>query len=195
MADLYNEAMERFQNWYDVASGQDVSEPAAMTLATVNEDGRPSARTVLLKQIDAQGFVFYTNVRSRKGQHLGVTPYAALVFFWQPLMQQVLVEGSVTRVDDDVADAYWATRSRLSQTGAWASQQSERLQSRAVFEHSFKQYAKRYAHESVPRPSHWTGFRIRPDMIEFWQSRPGRMHERERYWREQGGWRKSLIYP
>ncbi|HET6724505.1 MAG TPA: pyridoxamine 5'-phosphate oxidase [Gammaproteobacteria bacterium] len=195
MSNLYAEAVKRFQDWFAVAREQGVNEPTAVTLATVDVNGQPAARTVLLKHFDERGFVFYTNTHSRKGRHLDHDPKAALCFFWQPLMRQVLVQGEARRVPDNEADAYWATRPRLSQIGAWASKQSSLLDARETMERRLADFGEQYADETVPRPSHWTGYRIKPAMIEFWQSRPGRLHERERYWLEEGSWRKSLIYP
>ncbi|HET8552503.1 MAG TPA: pyridoxamine 5'-phosphate oxidase [Gammaproteobacteria bacterium] len=195
MNEIYKEAVGRFSEWFALAREQSVNEPTAMTLATVDADGRPAARTVLLKQFDERGFVFYTNTRSRKGMHVDANPYAALCFFWQGLMRQVLVEGEVRRVSDAEADAYWATRPRLSQVGAWASKQSSLLDARETMERRLAEYSEQYADATVPRPSHWTGYRIAPTMIEFWQSRPGRLHERERYWHDGESWKKSLIYP
>ncbi|HET7569697.1 MAG TPA: pyridoxamine 5'-phosphate oxidase [Gammaproteobacteria bacterium] len=195
MNEIYKEGVDRFAEWFALAREQAVNEPTAMTLATADADGRPAARTVLLKQFDERGFVFYTNTRSRKGTHVDANPYAALCFFWPGLMRQVLVEGEVQRVSDEEADAYWATRPRLSQVGAWASQQSSLLDARETMERRLAEYSGQYASETVPRPSHWTGYRIAPTMIEFWQSRPGRLHERERYWRDGESWKKSLIYP
>lgn len=195
MNNLYQEAVERFDAWFAEARQQAVNEPAAMTLATVDAEGQPAARTVLLKHFDERGFVFYTNTRSRKGQHLDANPKAALCFFWQGLMRQVLIQGKAQRVPDDEANAYWATRPRLSQVGAWASKQSSILDTRETMERRIEEFAERYTDETVPRPPYWTGYRINPTMIEFWQSRPGRLHERERYWLEGESWRKSLIYP
>jgi pyridoxamine 5'-phosphate oxidase len=191
----YQEAVARFREWLAAAADTDLAEPTAMTLATVDARGRPAARTVLLKQIDERGFVFYTNTHSRKGSHLDQNPGAALCFFWPPLLRQVLVEGVAARVPDADADAYWATRPRLSQIGAWASKQSELLDSRETMERRLDKFLQRHADEPVPRPPHWTGYRVEPTLIEFWQSRTGRLHERERYWLEAGSWRKSLVYP
>ena len=193
--DFHSEALQRFQALFARAQALDIPEPTAMSLATVGTDGRPSIRTVLLKVFDARGFVFYTNLHSRKGQQLLANPNAALCFFWQALMQQVLVEGTAQAVTDAEADAYWVTRERLSQIGAWASQQSEVLTERAALEKRYKEFEQRFTDQPVPRPQHWSGFRLQPHSIEFWQSRPGRLHERERYYTEQGAWRRTLIYP
>lgn len=193
--ELYSQAIARFQALLAQARAANLREPMAMSLATANSDGKPSVRTVLLKHVDERGFVFYTNTTSRKGGQLGARPRAALCFFWQPLMQQVLVEGAVEPVSSAEADAYWATRPRDSQLGAWASLQSQTLAERAVLESRYAQYAREFTNRPIPRPPHWSGYRVVPDMIEFWSSRPGRLHERERYYREQDRWQRTLIYP
>lgn len=193
--DLYYEAISRFQALLDRARQTDIPEPTAFTLATCGDDGQPSARTLLLKQVDVEGFVFYTNTLSRKGRQLGENPHAALCFHWQPLAEQVLVEGAVELVDPEEADAYWATRPRLSQVGALASRQSEVLGSRAELEARVEAVEREYAGRDIPRPSHWTGYRVVPRMIEFWIGRQGRLHDRHRYWMEQGGWHLSLVNP
>lgn len=192
---LYRQAIERFSALFAQVQTANLVEPAAMSLATVDADGRPSVRTVLLKAFDARGFVFYTNKRSRKGRQIEQTRRAALCFFWQPLMQQVLVEGGVQDVTEAEADAYWITRPRISQIGAWASLQSEVLSDRVALEQRYAMYEKQYADMSVPRPPHWSGYRVVPELIEFWSSRPGRMHERERFFLEDGKWRNLLLYP
>jgi len=192
---LYSEAIERFQNLLEQARASGVAEPTAFTLATCSADGVPSARTVLLKEVSERGFVFYTNMQSRKGQQLAENPRAALCFFWQPLMEQVLVQGPVTPVSAAEADAYWATRPRLSQVGAWASQQSQPLSGRSELEQRLAEFEKRFEGMPVPRPPHWSGYRVVPDFIEFWTARPGRLHERLRYSRDDGEWRMSWINP
>ncbi len=193
--DLYAQAMQRFQALFARAQSLNIPEPAAMSLATVSDAGGPCVRTVLLKTVDAGGFVFYTNKQSSKGTQLRHNPHAALCFFWQPLMEQVLVEGRVEDVSGAEADTYWATRARVSQIGAWASLQSEPLSARAELEKRFVEFEKKFAGQPVLRPSHWSGFRLRPDMIEFWCSRPGRLHERERYSRHGDAWKHTLVYP
>ncbi|PWG64066.1 pyridoxamine 5'-phosphate oxidase [Sediminicurvatus halobius] len=193
---LYEDALERFKALLQEAREHpDIGEPTAMTLATTTAAGRPSARTVLLKQIDERGFVFYTNTRSRKGRQLAENPRAALTFFWAPLVRQVLVEGDVAPVADAEADAYFASRPRLSQIGAWASQQSEPLSGRDEFEARVAELEARFDGREVPRPPHWTGYRIRPDLIEFWHGREGRLHDRDRYHLEDGEWRWMLLNP
>lgn len=193
--EVYREAIDRFRRLFECAQSVGLTEPAAMTLATADRHGRPSARTVLLKQVGEEGFVFYTNAHSRKGQQLSENPRAALCLFWQPLMQQVLIEGGVHCVEPQEADAYWATRARPSQLGAWASQQSEPLESRECLERRLKELEARYADQPVPRPPHWTGYRLVPDLIEFWCARAGRLHDRYRYWLDAGVWRCGWIQP
>lgn len=196
---LYREALDRFAELFERAKHSDVPEPTAMTLATADGSGRPQARTVLLKHFDAEGFVFYTNRRSRKGRALADNPQAALLFFWQPLVQQVKVEGEVSSVSDREADEYWATRPRESQLAAWASEQSASLDSRDTFEARLAALREHYAGQTVPRPPHWSGYRVHPDRIEFWREGAYRQHERELYWasteREQGAWQWSLLNP
>lgn len=193
----YETAVARFIEWLDLArETEGILEPTAMTLATATANGRPSARTVLLKQVDEEGFVFYTNSLSRKGRQLSANARAALTFFWAPLMRQVMVEGAVQPVSDVEADAYFASRPRLSQIGAWASQQSEPLAGREAFEARLAEVEARFADGPVTRPPHWTGYRVRPDMVEFWQGREGRLHDRERYYRgESGTWEWTLLNP
>ena len=172
-----------------------LAEPTAMTLATVGDDGQPSARLVLLKMVDARGFVFYTNLRSRKGRDLASNPRAALTFHWQPLEVQVRIEGVAEQVDDAEADAYFATRARGSQIGAWASEQSESLGSDHELDARVAEFEKRFAGRDVPRPPHWSGYRVVPERIEFWRNRPSRLHERRLFERVDGAWRERLLVP
>ena len=190
--------IERFIGLLDQARAIDrkiLPEPTAFALATVDEDGRPSVRIVLLKDVDERGFVFYTNYESRKGRELLATRRAALVFHWQPLEVQVRVEGSVTTVSDEEADAYFASRPRGSQIGAWASTQSQTLARRADLEARVKQYEREYEGKTVNRPKHWSGFRIAPERIEFWKGMPSRLHEREVFHRDASGWRMEMLFP
>ncbi len=190
--------IEHFRTLLAAAQAVDraqLPEPTAMTLATVGGDGQPSARLVLLKSVDDRGFVFYTNLRSRKGRELAANPRAALTFHWQPLEVQVRIEGLAEQVEDAEADEYFATRPRGSQIGAWASDQSEELTQAADLDARFVEMERRFAGRDVPRPPHWSGYLVIPERIEFWRSRPSRLHERRLFERHGGGWRESLLYP
>jgi len=164
-------------------------------VSSVDATGRPHSRVVLLKGFDARGFVFYTNFLSQKGQQLLAQPFASLNFFWRELDQQVRIEGSVERVRDGEADAYFATRPRLSQLGAWASQQSQALSSREELEARLVYFEALYENQPVPRPPHWSGLRVRPDRFEFWEGRPSRLHDRWTYLRQEEGWKTQRLYP
>lgn len=192
---LYREAIAQFREWLDEACDSDIAEPTAMILATRGLEAGVSVRTVLLKQVDEAGFVFYTNTRSRKGRQLASDPRCALCFLWAALKRQVQVEGPAVVVPDEVADEYWKQRPRESQIGAWASHQSEPLESREVLERRFQEIERRFAGQPVPRPDHWTGYRVVPDMIEFWSGRDARLHDRWRYTRGGDGWEKVRLNP
>lgn len=195
MSRLTEEIVHRFREGYARAQEARVPEPTAMTLATVDGSGRPCARTVLLKDMDADGFVFYTNLESRKARHLAVNRGVALVFWWRETGEQVLVEGDAEAVSEVEADAYFATRPRGSQIAAWASRQSAELPSREELMARVREIERRYAGSEVPRPSHWSGYRVRPTRIEFWYKRESRLHERISYTLEEDGWVRRLLYP
>ena len=184
-----------FAEWYGEAAKCGLKEPTAVSLATADGQGRPTARMVLLKGHDARGFVFYTNTESRKGDALRENPYAALCFYWPPLGRQVRVEGAVAPVTDAEADVYFAGRDKQSQIGAWASAQSRPLESRFAFEKEIARYAAKYAIGSVPRPPHWSGYRIAPERIEFWSEGAFRLHDRRVFTRQGNGWSIQRLYP
>ncbi len=184
-----------FQAWLDEAGRTEPNDPNAMTVATCTPDGRPSARIVLLKDFDARGFVFYTNHEGRKGRELLANPRAALLFHWKSLQRQVRVEGEVETVTAAEADAYFNTRARISRLGALASDQSRPLPSRAELERRVRELDARYPGDTIPRPPHWSGFRVRPGSIEFWQDMPFRLHDRRVYTRAEEGWGVGALYP
>ena len=190
--------IERFRSVYAQAEKIDrsiIPEPNAMSLATVEGRDRPSVRIVLLKAFDERGFVFYTNYEGRKGRQLLANPKAALCFYWAPIDMQVRIEGTVTKVADKEADAYFATRDRLSQIGAWASRQSEPLETPTALDERVAEYEKKYEGRDVPRPKYWSGFRVLPERIEFWKGKPSRLHERHLYTRDGDRWRIETLYP
>lgn len=190
--------IERFRSVYALAEKIDrsiIPEPNAMSLGTVDKDGQPSVRIVLLKGLDERGFVFYTNYEGRKGRELLGQPKAALCFYWAPLDIQVRIEGTVTKVADKEADAYFASRERRSQIGAWASRQSRPVESPTALDERVAKYEKEFAGRDVRRPDFWSGFRVFPERIEFWKGKPNRLHERHLYTRDGDGWRIETLYP
>ena len=184
-----------FDEWFAEARAAEPNDPNAMALATAGRDGRPFVRMVLLKGHGPDGFVFYTNEESAKAGQIASTPHAALLFHWKSIRRQVRIEGRVQRVPDEDADAYFASRARDSQLGAWASDQSRPLDSRATFEQRFEDVKRRYEGLDVPRPPHWGGYRVVPERIEFWSDRPHRLHERRLFVRDGEGWTEGLLYP
>lgn len=196
----FTEAEEPFQlfaAWFEQATRSEPRDPTAMSLATVDAEGLPNVRMVLMKSFGEAGFVFYTNIESQKGQELDRDHKGALLFHWKSLNRQVRLRGPVERIEDAEADAYFATRPRLTQIGAWASKQSAPLESAHAFEKSIAFYTAKFALGTIPRPPNWTGYRLRPLLIEFWEERPFRLHERLEFRREtlDAPWRKTRLYP
>jgi pyridoxamine 5'-phosphate oxidase len=190
--------IERFRSVYALAEETDraiIPDPSAMSLATVENRDQPSVRIVLLKAFDERGFVFYTSFEGRKGRQLLADPKAALCFHWAPLEIQVRVEGTASKVADEEANAYFATRARASQIGAWASRQSEPLETPSALDERVARYEQQFNGKDVPRPDYWSGFRVRPERIEFWKGKPNRLHERHLYTRDGEGWRIETLYP
>jgi pyridoxamine 5'-phosphate oxidase len=184
-----------FDQWFAEAREAEINDPEAMALATADVHGQPSVRMVLLKGYGPDGFVFYTNEQSAKGEQLAESPKAALLFHWKALRRQVRIEGTVERASDADADAYFATRARDSQLGAWASDQSRPLDSRETFEERFEQVKRQFEGKDVPRPPRWGGYHVIPARIEFWIDRPYRLHERRLFTRSADGWSEGLLYP
>src|SRR6185295_9875185 len=187
--------IRQFQTWFNDAFEANLPLPEAMTLATATRDGKPSARMVLLKQVDHDGFVFYTNYNSAKAEQLDANPHAALVFYWAKLDRQVRIEGSISRTSREESLAYFATRPRESQIGAWASEQSEAISSRTVLEERAAQLEQQYRDREIECPEHWGGYRLKPERIEFWKSRIGRLHDRILYERISAGWTITRLAP
>lgn len=197
MSELFKEAIATFQTLLGEARESGEIEPTAMTVSTATSDGRPSSRTVLLKQADERGFVFFSNYESHKGAELADNPQAALLLLWKQVRNivQVRIEGRVEQVEESESDNYFCTRPRMSQLGAWASLQSQTLESREDFETRLADYEREFSGGEVPRPPHWGGYRVVPARIEFWYGAEFRLHERQCYERVDGTWQKRMLYP
>ena len=192
---MATDPFQLFEIWFAEAQAGEINDPEAMALATADGRGRPSVRMVLLKGHGPEGFVFYTNEQSAKGEQLAENPRASLLFYWKTLRRQVRIDGVVERVPSSDADTYWASRARDSQLGAWASDQSRPLDSRETFEQRLEQATRRFEGMDVPRPPHWRGYRVVPARIEFWTDRPYRLHERRVFRLEGDTWTEGLLYP
>ncbi len=196
MTESPTDPFAHFQAWMAEAEASEPSDPNAMTVVTTTPDGKPSARTILLKGLDTRGFVFYTNKQSRKSEELAVNSNIFLLFFWKSLGRQIRIEGTVEHVTDAEADAYYATRPRISRLGAWASHQSRALATRADLERRLAEYDAKYPGEDIPRPPHWSGYRAIPSYFEFWQNMPFRLHDRTVYEPAPGGgWSTGKLFP
>jgi len=194
--DLARDPFRQFEKWFQEAEAAKIPEPNAMTLATATREGRPSARTVLLKGLDGRGFVFYSNYESRKGRELDANPQVTLVFPWVAIERQVLIEGTATKVAREESEAYFHSRPRASQLGAWVAQQRAITAGRAVLEDTMRALEKKYAGQEVPLPANWGGWRVAPETVEFWQGRRSRLHDRLRFRREKdGGWSVERLAP
>ncbi|MFD1185931.1 pyridoxamine 5'-phosphate oxidase [Pontibacter rugosus] len=188
--------IEQFKSWLDEAIKSEAQEPTALILSTVNAAGKPSARVVLLKDIDEEGYTFFTNYSSRKGQELEDNPYAAITFFWPALERQVRVEGKVVKVSQEASDAYFRSRPRGSRIGAWASPQSQVIEAREVLEQRDKAFEEKFAgSDEIPRPEYWGGYQLQPELVEFWQGRPNRLHDRIVYERDGANWQIKRLAP
>lgn len=191
----HSHPFSQFGYWFDQALDSGIPEPNAMTLATVDKEGKPRARVVLLKTLDETGFVFFTNYESDKGKQLIIKPFASLVFLWIEMQRQVRIEGRVEKVTEEESDAYFAVRPKSSQIGAWASPQSQEIPNRLFLEERYQEFEKKFENGEVPRPPFWGGFRLIPERIEFWQGRQNRLHDRLVYERNEGQWAMKRLAP
>lgn len=187
--------IQQFRSWFNEARKAEVPEPSAMVVSTASADGKPSARVLLLKDITENGFVFFTNYNSRKGKEIEKNPFASFTFFWPELERQVRIEGRLKKVDSAVSDAYFGSRPRGSQIGAWASPQSDEIPNRGIIEKRERDYLEKFEGKEIPRPGHWGGYELIPDLLEFWQGRQSRLHDRIVYQLENGKWNKKRLAP
>jgi pyridoxamine 5'-phosphate oxidase len=194
-SDLDPDPIVQFGEWFEKVIGADLHEPNAMILATATREGRPSARTILLKGYDERGFVFYTNYEGRKARELQENPLCALLFYWGELERQVRIEGRARRISDEESDTYFLSRPRGSRLGAWASEQSRPVEGRSVLEERVRELESEYEGREIPRPPFWGGYRVEPEVIEFWQGRENRLHDRLVYRRDGGGWKIERLQP
>jgi pyridoxamine 5'-phosphate oxidase len=194
-SELQADPFLQFKYWFEQAISAQLPEPNAMILSTVSASGAPSSRTVLLKELDSQGFVFFSNYASRKGREIAANQQVCLLFYWAELERQVRIEGQIEKISEADSDAYFASRPRGSQLGAWASSQSECLDSREVLEQTLQALEQEYAEKAIPRPPHWGGYRVVPNAVEFWQGRPSRLHDRLLYQIEGQNWRVTRLFP
>lgn len=192
---MADDPFDLFQRWFAEARASELNDPDAIAFASATPDGRPSVRMVLLRRASPEGFAFFTNLDSRKGEELAANPFGALCIHWKSLRRQVRAEGPVEQVSDAEADEYFAGRSRDSRIGSWASDQSRPLESSEVFERRYAAMQAEFEGRDVPRPPRWSGFRLKPDIIEFWSDRPHRLHERRLFRRTSDGWDEGLLYP
>lgn len=194
--DVDDDPIKQFEIWWQQATESGIDEPNAMTLATSSTSGKPSARIVLLKGIKEDGFVFFTNYDSRKGKQIKDNPYVSLVFFWKELERQVSIEGGIKKISDEESDEYFSTRPPESRIGAWSSPQSEVIQNREVLEKNVSDYTSRFKSQNIPRPPNWGGYIVKPNLVEFWQGRPGRLHDRLQYTiNEKAYWKIERLAP